>query len=1328
MDVPKHNTLIFYVNGVKIVEKDADPKWSLLFYLRTKLDLTGSKVVCNEGGCGACTVMISRYDPEQNTIIHYSVNACLTPVCSVHGLAVTTVEGIGSLKTRLHPVQEQIAKSHGSQCGFCTPGMVMSMYSLLRNNPQPSMKDIETYLEGNLCRCTGYRPILDGYRSYTKVRCTELIMHSMFNFQDVCSMGENCCKNKPHERDNQDVQMVSNSKCSRIAYDPTQEPIFPPDLKVQILCQEYILEFKNDEQTWYRPISLSQLLELKHQYPQAKLVVGNTEIGIEMRLKAMKYPVLNDVSNIPELIQVKETDTGIYVGSSVTLTKLEDVLRSKIETEAEERTRSLSAVIEMLKWFAGKQIKNTACIGGNIVTASPLSDLNPVLQCLNASLVLSSKDNPQREVKLDDKFFTAYRKTAIRDTEVLLSVFIPYSYKNEYVYSYKQATRKDDDLAIVNAGMRVVFDDNSNIIKELYLSYGGMAPTTLMATGTMNKLKGRKWESAIVPIACDYLAQDLPLQPDAPGGTIEFRRTLTTSFFFKFYLAVTQQLALQGIIESVPDREMSGIATPDYGSTEGSQFYDKVPAAQAVDNPIGRPIVHQAAYQQATGEAVYVNDMIPLKGELHVYPVYSHNAHAILESVDFKPALGIQGVVGYIDYKDVPGKNILEDMDEQLLATNEVTSVGCLIGGIVADSHETAVQASRLVKIDYKTDDIPVILTIQDAIENNSYWKEEPTVLSCGDVENGLGYCDQVLSGEVHCGPQRHFYLENQSARAVPKERGDIDVYSSAQYLDSIQSNIATCLDVPSNKVNCFTKRVGGGFGGKVCQNNYTACLAALTAKKYDKPVRCILEKQDDMVITGGRHPVYVKYTVGFSNEGRISVLNIDMYLNCGDSTSLSDTVKSNIIDRLDNAYKVANVKITSHLCKTNVRSNTVMRAAGCVQATYIMESIMQHVIDHLNAEPTRIRELNFYKEGERTPGNQIIEICLIENCWKECLKTSDYYNRKKQIDQFNSENRWRKRGISIVPMCLGSAFGLKMLNQGAALVNVYKDGSVLLAHGGVELGQGLHTKMIQVACATLGIPYDMIHIDQSATNIIPNASPTAASSSSDLFGMAVKIACEKIMKRLEPFINEKGTHWKDWVMQAYSERIGLSATGFYCHENLGYMAETDSYNKFFYYSFGAGCSEVEIDCLTGDHKLLRTDLVYDCGTSLNPAIDIGQIEGAFMHGYGYFMLERYKVSPTGDVLTRGPGEYKIPSLGNIPSVFNVSMLKDSPKRSTVYSSKCVGEPPLILSMSVFLATKQAIMASRQETGIEGYFRFDSPATPDNIRMACLDQFTKQVS
>ncbi|KAK6190506.1 hypothetical protein SNE40_002363 [Patella caerulea] len=1307
MENQKGHNLVFYVNGEKITESQPDPTCTLLYYLRKTLTLTGTKSVCGEGGCGACTVMISKYDDKNNTIRHYSVNACLTPICSVHGLAVTTTEGIGSLRTRLHPVQEQIAKSHGSQCGFCTPGMVMSMYTLLRNNPQPTMLQIEKYLEGNLCRCTGYRPILDGYRIFSK---------------DACGMGENCCQNKSQN----DNKTDKNTNVYTSPYDPTQEPIFPPDLKINF--GEYnkkALMFETNLVKWYRPVTLTDLLDLKEEYPDSKIIIGNTEVGIETRFKNMKYPVLINASHVPELTDINFTEDGIKFGASVTLSKVDEVLEKTKEDLPEEKTRVFTAVIEMLKWFSSKQIRNTASIGGNIMTASPISDLNPIFQASSAKLEVVSKGSKIKEVLMDKDFFQSYRQTIISASDVLLSVTIPFSRKNEYFESFKQALRKDDDIAIVNAGMRVVFENESDIIKELYLSYGGMAATTVMAKTTMQKLVGRKWDNNLVQVACQTLEGDLPLKADAPGGAIEYRRTLTTSFFFKFYLTVAQQLYNKEIIHGtpIPRSHLSAIETPELGPSTGSQVYELVSAAQKDDNPIGRPIVHTSAYQQTTGEAVYIDDMLPLKGELFIAPVYSSKARATLLNIDTSASLEIQGVIGYIDHSDIKGVNYLEVIEEQFLAVDEVTCEGCLIGGIVATSSEIAREASKYVKIEYQ--DLPAIITIEDAINNNSYLNKSPVYIT-GNIEKGFEECEEILEGEIHIGAQEHFCLETQTAIVVPKERDEIDVYTASQRITFTQDSVADVLGVSKNKVKCFVKRLGGGFGGKETQSGHVAALAAMAATKYNKPVRMVLERDDDMIMTGTRHPFLGKYKVGFSRDGRITCLDLNLYANCGNSLDMSAAMLQDAMKKCDNCYKIPNFRVTGHLCKTNIRSNTAFRGFGTVQGMFVIESIMQHIIDDNRLDPVKVRELNFYRDGDRTHYNQIITECNINSCWEECLKQSDYYTRKSKVEEFNRINRWRKRGLAIIPLKYGIAFGLKMLNQAGALINIYTDGSVLLAHGGVEMGQGLHTKMMQVASATLGIPVDKIHIDETGTNTVPNTSATAASTGSDLNGMAVKIACEKINKRLEPYKNEKGSTWNDWVLKAYSDRISLSATGFYKSPGLGHDPDTDSDNSFFYYSYGASCSEVEIDCLTGDHSVLRTDIVMDVGSSLNPAIDIGQIEGAFIQGYGLYMLEDYKVSPSGNLITKGPGNYKIPSVGNIPRQFNVSLLKDTPNTKAVYSSKAIGEPPLLLSISVFMATKSAIMAARHETGRRGYFRLDSPATADCIRMACQDEFTKQ--
>ncbi|ESO85884.1 hypothetical protein LOTGIDRAFT_221063 [Lottia gigantea] len=1301
--------LVFYVNGEKVVDPEPDPACSLLRYLRKKLQLTGTKLVCGEGGCGACTVMISKYNLTDDKIYHYSVNACLMPVCSAHGLAVTTTEGIGSLKTRLHPVQEQIAKSHGSQCGFCTPGMVMSMYALLRNNPQPTMKEIEKNLEGNLCRCTGYRPILEGYRAFSK---------------DECGMGKDCCKNQKQPVQNGVSVVLQEHDDSNYTpiYDSSQEPIFPPELKVnhEKYHKEYLV-YEKDGIKWYRPVTLPEILDLKYQFPQAKIIVGNTEVGIETTFKNMKYPILINASDIPELTEIQNTETGIKFGASVTLSKIEDTLQHAVDTQPEEKTKAFVAVLAILKWFAGKQIRNAAAIGGNIMTASPISDLNPVFQACGVILNVQSKDRIDRKVPMDINFFTGYRKTVVEDNEILESLVIPFSNQNEYIQSYKQSIRKDDDIAIVNSGMRVVFKDQSGIIEDLYLAYGGMAPTTVMAKQTMEQLKGKKWNEEIVKIACEYLEKDLPLSHDAPGGTVEYRQTLTTSFFFKFYLSVAQQLAQRDIgdLKAIPETDLSAIKNPDYNVSQGSQIFEDS------KTELGKPLPHSSALQPASGEAVYIDDMPALTGELSLVPVYSKKPHAKILNVDVAEALTVPGVKGYIDHRDVKGNNTypVAEQDEHLFAIDEVITEGDVIGCIVAESHSIARKARNMVQVGYE--DLPAVISIEDAIKANSYLAK-PNTRTCGDVDKAFPSCENTLEDEVYVGAQEHFYLEPQSSIVVPKENRELDVYCSTQSPHLTQTNVCDITGLPAHRVRVIVKRLGGAFGGKESHCGRFAGLAATAALKYNRPVRVVLDRDDDMVMTGTRHPFLFKFKVGFSNDGKIQCLDISSYSNCGNTGDLSLAVVDAAVLRLTSAYKIPNLRMTVHACKTNISSNTAFRGFGFPQSLMVIESAIEAVSHHLVMDPLKVRQLNCYREGDRTHLNQIIYDCHIQDCLDGCLKQSDYQTRLGQIDQYNRENRWRKRGIAIVPLMYGVSFEFKFMNQAGALVNVYTDGTVLLAHGGTEMGQGIHVKMIQIASETLGVPCSIIHIIETGTNTVPNTIATAASTGSDLNGMAVKNACEKINKRLEPFKCEPGTTWKDWVIKAHFERVSLSASGFHKVEGLGYKKETDDEVIYKYYSFGAGCSEVEIDCLTGDHTVLRTDIVMDLGKSLNPAVDIGQIEGGFVQGYGLYMLEQYKVSQSGNLLTKGPGTYKIPSVGNIPKVFNVTLLKDKPNPKAVYSSKAIGEPPLLLAISVFFATKAAIMAARNDHGLEGYFRLDSPATPDVIRMACQDQFAKQ--
>uniref|UniRef100_A0A8D2ZCK4 Xanthine dehydrogenase/oxidase n=1 Tax=Scophthalmus maximus TaxID=52904 RepID=A0A8D2ZCK4_SCOMX len=1261
-------------------------RWNLIRYLR--LGLTGTKLGCAEGGCGACTVMLSRYQTHSQH--HYAANACLAPLCSLHLVAVTTVEGIGSVARKLHPVQERIAKAHGSQCGFCTPGIVMSMYALLRNNRTPKMADVEEAFQGNLCRCTGYRAILEGYKSFTVVRqknsLTVTVQH--IHIYEVTSLFD---------------------AADFAPLDPTQEVIFPPEL-MEKTERSPSLCFRGNRTVWLQPNSLEEFLHLKWKHPDARVVVGNTEVGQSVKFKNMLYAVVLAPVFVPELNAVTHTEDGELSPN----THMGAVLRQAVETLPPHQTQVFLAVLEQLRWFAGQQIRNVAAVGGNIMTASPISDLNPVFMAVGCKLTVMDKVG-SRVVQMDDGFFTGYRRTVLRPQEILVSIEIPYSQKTQFVSAFKQSPRREDDISIVTAAMSVTFTPGTNVIQDLRLSFGGMAATTVLAKQTANRLLGRCWEEELLHEACSSLAEEMTLDLSVPGGMVTYRRTLTLSLFYKFYLTTLQKLRQQVTddifistrFNKVHSHQLRCIFTHRHIQVcPSTLFLQSVPEGQSLDDVVGRPMMHLSAMKQATGEAVYCDDVPLFENELYLSLVTSSKAHARIISIDTSAAERSPGVVCFLFADDIPGSNAtgVIQYDETVLADRQVTCVGHIIGAVVADTQIHAQRAAKVVKVEYE--ELQPLVTIQEAIAAQSFYQPIRT-LQKGDLEAGFKHADHILEGEIHIGGQEHFYLETNVTLAVPRgEDGEMELFVSTQSATKTQSLVAKALGVPANRVVVRVKRMGGGFGGKESRSTVLSTVVAVAANKLKRPVRCMLDRDEDMLVTGGRHPFYGKYKVGFLTSGRVVALD----------------VLERALFHMENSYSVENIRGRGFCCRTNLPSNTAFRGFGGPQGMMVAESWMTDVAQSLGRPAEEVRRLNLYMEGDVTPYNQVLDQVTLQRCWDECLSRSNYQHRRAAIDVFNSQNRWTKRGLAIIPTKFGISFTALFLNQAGALVHIYTDGSVLLTHGGTEMGQGLHTKMIQVASRVLCIPCSKIHISETSTNTVPNTSPTAASASSDLNGAAVQNACELLVRRLQPYKtkNPEGS-WEDWVT-AYFDRVNLSANG---TPDIGYDFDTNSGRAFCYFSYGVACSEVEVDCLTGVHKNLSSTVVMDVGHSLNPAIDIGQVEGGFVQGLGLFTLEQLHYSPRGVLLTRGPGSYKIPAFGDIPTDFTVSLLRDAPNEKAIFASKAVGEPPLFLAASVFYAIKDAVTAARAESDIRGPFRLDSPASAERIRNACSDHFNQ---
>nr|AAA29022.1 xanthine dehydrogenase (Xdh) [Drosophila pseudoobscura] len=1319
----KTSELVFFVNGKKVTDTNPDPECTLLTYLRDKLRLCGTKLGCAEGGCGACTVMISRMDRGQNKIRHLAVNACLTPVCAMHGCAVTTVEGIGSTRTRLHPVQERLAKAHGSQCGFCTPGIVMSMYALLRSAEQPSMRDLEVAFQGNLCRCTGYRPILEGYKTFTK--------------EFACGMGDKCCKvNGKGCGGGDDTQSVTDDALFERSQfqplDPSQEPIFPPELQLTPTYDSESLIFSSERVTWYRPTTLQELLQLKSDHPSAKLVVGNTEVGVEVKFKHFLYPHLINPTQVPELLEVRESEESIYFGAAVSLMEIDALLRQRIEELPEAQTRLFQCAVDMLHYFAGKQIRNVACLGGNIMTGSPISDMNPVLTAAGARLEVASLvggKTSHRTVHMGTGFFTGYRRNVIEPHEVLLGIHFQKTTPDQHIVAFKQARRRDDDIAIVNAAVNVRFEPRTNVVAEISMAFGGMAPTTVVAPRTSQLMVKQPLDHHLVERVAESLCGELPLAASAPGGMIAYRRALVVSLIFKAYLSISRKLSEAGIIstDAIPAEERSGAELFHTPVLRSAQLFERVCSEQPVCDPIGRPEVHAAALKQATGEAIYTDDIPRMDGELYLGLVLSTKPRAKITKLDASEALALEGVHAFFSHKDLTEhENEVGPVfhDEHVFAAAEVHCYGQIVGAVAADNKALAQRAARLVRVEYE-ELAPVIVTIEQAIEHGSYFPDYPRYVNKGNVEEAFAAAEHTYEGNCRMGGQEHFYLETHGAVAVPRDSDELELFCSTQHPSEVQKLVAHVTTLPAHRVVCRAKRLGGGFGGKESRGISVALPVALAAYRLRRPVRCMLDRDEDMLITGTRHPFLFKYKVAFASDGLITACDIECYNNAGWSMDLSFSVLERAMYHFENCYRIPNVRVGGWVCKTNLPSNTAFRGFGGPQGMFAGEHIIRDVARIVGRDVLDVMRLNFYKTGDITHYNQKLEHFPIERCLDDCLAQSRYHEKRTEIAKFNRENRWRKRGMAVIPTKYGIAFGVMHLNQAGALINVYGDGSVLLSHGGVEIGQGLNTKMIQCAARALGIPIELIHISETATDKVPNTSPTAASVGSDLNGMAVLDACEKLNKRLAPIKEAlpQGT-WQEWINKAYFDRVSLSATGFYAMPGIGYHPETNpNARTYSYYTNGVGISVVEIDCLTGDHQVLSTDIVMDIGSSINPAIDIGQIEGAFMQGYGLFTLEELMYSPQGMLYSRGPGMYKLP-FADIPGEFNVSLLTGAPNPRAVYSSKAVGEPPLFIGSSAFFAIKEAIAAARQEQGLTGDFPLEAPSTSARIRMAFQDKFT----
>ena len=754
-------------------------------------------------------------------------------------------------------------------------------------------------------------------------------------------------------------------------------------------------------------------------------------------------------------------------------------------------------------------------------------------------------------------------------------------------------------------------------------------------------------------------------------------------------------------------------------------------------------LAHDSAVKHVTGSAVYVDDIPEPTGTLHAYVGISKVAHGRILNLDLDSVRSARNVVAVITAEDVPGLNDTSPMhtlDEPIFASDTVEFCGQVLFAVAAKDRDSARRAARLAGVEIEP--MEPVLDIETAVARES-WVAEPHEMRRGDVEAGLNAASNRLSGEVNTGGQDHFYLEGQASMAIPGEDGDLTIHSSSQHPSELQQLVAQALGLSNHAVTVKVRRMGGAFGGKETQAAQWAVIAALLASKTGRAVKIRLDRDDDMVSTGKRHEFRIRYDVGFDDDGRIEVIDFDLASQCGYSADLSGPIADRAMFHSDNGYYIPNVRIRSVRCKTNTVSNTAFRGFGGPQGMVGIERIIDAIASHLGIDPLVVRLRNLYGDAPRnvTPYHMEVEDNVLPEIIETLRETSEYDYRREEIERFNRIKGSLKRGIALTPVKFGISFTTTFLNQAGALIHVYKDGSIHLNHGGTEMGQGLFVKVAQVVADAFQVGMDQVKLSQTHTGKVPNTSATAASSGSDMNAMAALDAVNKILDRIKSFaadeagvpaadvsyenghfvFGQEKVPFNEMVMRAYLGRVSLSATGFYKTPKIWYDRDQARGRPFLYFAYGAAVSEVEVDTLTGEHRIRQVDILHDVGRSLNPAIDIGQIEGGFVQGAGWLTAEELWWDGHGALRTHAPSTYKIPTAGDVPRAFTTRIWEGGENREpTIHRSKAVGEPPLMLAISVHSAINQAIASLSPGTQIPP---LDAPATPERVLM-CIQAVT----
>jgi xanthine dehydrogenase/oxidase len=1494
----------FYLNGELVTIDEPSPSLLLIDYLRSpEVGLAGPKKPCGQGGCGGCTVILSRWNGDRPE--HRAINSCLRPVCALGGLVVTTVEGTGAARrpnpqflhhaltasraaapfgtptppalvqahdaavmkfqevlesahearaaqervpalclagakaehptevshSGINPVAYRLAANNGSQCGYCSVGFVMNMSEFIVNHPNATKKEIEDAFDGNLCRCTGYRSILTGMKTFASNWTAEDEEHRM-----KCLLDPGTDSQKPT-----DVVIPFPGGARGPA-----EPVTA----------------RAGGQAWVTPLTLDELAKILYENREKKcrLVHGNTSFGVyEAEFPGTQLFI--DIRLIPELNRPTVSDpAGVTFGAGTSYNDLIDDLAREMAARGIGESSPLGACWFMARRTAGRIVRNAASLGGNIMmvlhhiaAGEPFpSDLFTMQVAIGATVdyfELKGADFERRSESVSDLVAHVTADPSLADRIVLESVRFPAG-SSQVALAQKVALREVNAHSIVNCGS--VFDVSGSSVTTAALVFGGIAPYPWHAAKTEAALAGRKLDlgttAAVLPVLEQEVRGELARWASrmkglpSEGFTDEYRTQLAVSFLYK---AVVHAMEQCGLLVPPPLASAGLITWGKWPESDGRQSY----ATQAWKKPMAQPYIKVTAMYQTSGQTHYTQELPVPPLTLNAAFVQSRRALAKFHFVvpgNPAPATAAelrqhlsQFASSFVDL--IVAENIKDGginyqgmgLDQPLFAEDSLHFVGQSIALVLAENEQEAIRIADYVTascVAYTPIDWPVpwnepILGLEDAIAKGSIFPDAPKSASFVShiwritrpgsrfdwvrEKDPLDRAPQVRTAAVdgiEClvvesaqinGGQAHFYMETQACVAEPVDERRMIVHPSTQSPMEMHQTTAMALGVRYNQIEVQVTSVGGGFGGKTEQARFVTGPTAVAAYSSKRPVRLAMPREEDTLMIGKRHAYYGQYQVAIDTgkvrpEDKGLLRGFDTRL-WGDGGAFYDCsfIVSNCIQlRTDNAYRIANFQSQIDVCRTNTAPSTAFRSFGDIQGKNIVENAIDDAAFAAGMLPEEVREKNLYERGDVTPFGQALSYCYIRQVWQYLKLVSDYRRKRAAVDEYNRKNKWRKQGLAMLPVKYGSGYNLVLLEQAGAMVAINQaDGTVTIHQGGVEMGQGLITQVQQVASYVLNVPMEMIYVAGPITSITPQPTSSGASTGTPYNCEVVRQTCQELRQRLlefgyrmredngdewchqngidfwnhgdqgwatsVPFHGSQSLIWQNLVQLAYQKRVNLLAT-FTSKMHGGEVPvpamtfkpqdqqpnipgiERDTtvtlgggVDSFVGFTYSAALSVVEVDILTGETKILSSDVVYDMGWSMNPAIDIGQVEGAFVQGIGYLMTEKLVFEEDGPekgrLNTDNTWRYKPPAVTTIPLSLNVHLfprnslsVRDIPEDpNEIFSAKEVGEPPMVLANSVFFAIKAAIRASRIERGLSGLFRFDAPATVQEVRRAC---------